>query len=232
MHSGDGADGLAEAGPFDRIIATASVDHVPPAWISQLAPRGAILTDLRGSVAGSLIRLAAGETDDEVESVHGRFLTLPGAFMPMRTRTTSPYRDGEHWDKVVYDRRNPQYTTTEVNPNLVADHPSLHFLTQLHFAGRRVRSYGRAAGDNELEGRSSDASWFSVSLQPDEHGCYALAQGGPQRLWDSVQAAYATWLRFGRPGIEEFGVTAWDDTSQQYVWYERPDSSYRWPLPL
>jgi protein-L-isoaspartate O-methyltransferase len=35
VHAGDGAAGLAGAAPFDRIIATAATDHIPPAWISQ-----------------------------------------------------------------------------------------------------------------------------------------------------------------------------------------------------
>jgi len=233
VHAGDGTDGLADAGPFDRIVATAATDHIPPAWINQLAPGGAILTDLRGSIAGSLIRLTATTVDDdEVDTVEGPFLPLPGAFMPMRTRTDSPYRDGEHWDQIVFDLRNPQHTTTNVDPTLAADHPSLQFLVQLHLTGHRLRIARRPAPDNELAGWASDASWFTVSLQPDEHRLYAVAQGGPQRLWDTVETAHATWLRLGEPGIEQFGVTAHDDADQQYVWYDHPDSGYRWPLPL
>jgi protein-L-isoaspartate(D-aspartate) O-methyltransferase len=232
VHAGDGADGLAEAGPFDRIIATAATDHIPPTWINQLTPGGAIVADLRGSIAGSLIRLTAADTDDEVETVTGRFLTLPGAFMPMRTRTDSPYRNGEHWDQVVYDFRNPQRTVTKVAPALVADDTSLRFLIQLHLASQRLRISRRAAPDNELVGRASDASSFTVSLQPDEHGLYTVAQTGSHRLWDTVETAHATWRRLDKPRIEQFGVTAHDDTDHQYTWYDRPDSGYRWPLPL
>jgi protein-L-isoaspartate(D-aspartate) O-methyltransferase len=86
VHTGDGAAGLVTAAPFDRIIATASTDHIPPAWISQLAPDGVIVVDLRGSLAGSLLRLTM--TDSDI--VEGSFLNLPGAFMPMRTRLGSP----------------------------------------------------------------------------------------------------------------------------------------------
>jgi len=164
VHAGDGADGLAEAGPFDRIIATAATDHIPPTWINQLTPGGAIVADLRGSIAGSLIRLTAADTDDEVETVTGRFLTLPGAFMPMRTRTDSPYRNGEHWDQVVYDFRNPQRTVTKVAPALVADDTSLRFLIQLHLASQRLRISRRTAPDNELVGRSSDANSFTLMV--------------------------------------------------------------------
>jgi protein-L-isoaspartate O-methyltransferase len=140
VHAGDDAAGLAEAAPFDRIIATASTDHIPPAWISQLAPDGVIVVNLRGSLDGSLLRLST--TDSDV--VEGSFLNLPGAFMPMRTRLDSPHRDGESWDQVLLDQRNPQQATTQVNPGLVVDNRSLQFMAQLHLAGRRLRGFLRS----------------------------------------------------------------------------------------
>ncbi len=77
VHTGDGAAGLAAAAPFDRIIATAATDHTPLSWISQLAPGGRIVVDLRGSLDGSLLRVTAIDSD----VVEGTFLHLPGAFM-------------------------------------------------------------------------------------------------------------------------------------------------------
>jgi len=43
---GDGADGYAAAAPFDRIIATAGVWDLAPAWLQQLAPGGRIVVPL------------------------------------------------------------------------------------------------------------------------------------------------------------------------------------------
>jgi protein-L-isoaspartate(D-aspartate) O-methyltransferase len=227
VHAGDGAAGLAAAAPFDRIIATAATDHIPPAWISQLAPGGVIVVDLRGSLTGSLLRLAA--IDHEV--VEGAFLNLPGAFMPMRTRLDSPHRTGESWDQ-VFDQCNPQRGTTPINPGLVADNPSLRFMAQLHLAGRRLRGFLRPLSGAELSGRSTDGSWFTASLQPDDNGLFPVAQGGPQRLWDTVESCYAAWRRLGEPNIEQFGATAYHDAALQYLWFDHPDSQYRWPLPL
>jgi hypothetical protein len=43
----DGATGLAEHAPFDRIIATCAVPALPWAWVQQTNPGGVILTDLK-----------------------------------------------------------------------------------------------------------------------------------------------------------------------------------------
>ena len=141
--------GFAEAAPYDRIIATAAADHIPPAWISQLAPGGVIVVDLRGSLDGSLLRLTALDSD----VVEGWFLKLPGAFMPMRTRLDSPHRDGESWDQVL-DQRNPQQGKAPVYPGVVADNRSLRFMTQLHLAGRRLRGFLHDAAEMSVACRS------------------------------------------------------------------------------
>ena len=224
VHAGNGAAGLAAAAPFDRIIVTASTGHVPPAWISQLTPTGTIVVDLRGGLTGCLLRLTVTEPD----VVQGSFVNLPGAFMPLRTRLDSPHRDGESWD-VVLDQRNPQHGTTPVNPALVTQNKSLRFITQLHLAGRRLRGF--ALDGPEISGHSTDGSWFTTGLHPD-HGLYPVAQGGPQRLWDTVETSHHTWQHLGDPAIEQFGVTAPNDTALQYVWFDHPESPYRWPLPL
>ncbi|MGQ0776566.1 MAG: methyltransferase domain-containing protein [Pseudonocardiales bacterium] len=227
VHTGDGAAGFATAAPFDRIIATAAIDHIPPSWISQLAPGGSIVVDLRGSLDGSLVRVTAIDSD----VVEGAFLNLPGAFMPMRTRLDSPHRDGESWDQ-VFDQRNPQRGVTPVNPGLITDNRSLRFMAQLHLAGRRLRGFLRSQGGAELSGYCTDGSWFTAGMHPDNDGLYPLAQGGPQRLWDTIESCYAAWQRLGEPGVDQFGVTAQDDAALQCVWFDHPDSPYQWPLPL
>lgn len=227
VHAGDGAAGQPTAAPFDRIIATASTDHIPPAWISQLAPGGSIIVDLRGSLEGSLLRLTAAE-DDVAE---GAFLDLPGAFMPMRTRRDSPHRDGESWDQIL-DKRNPQQGTTSVDPGVVADSRSLRFMVQLHLAGRRLRGFARDLDGAEMSGSSTDGSWFTAGLVPDDDGLFSVEQGGPQRLWDTVESSFAAWQRLGAPDIATFGVIAHNDADLQYVWLDDPHSAYRWPLPL
>ncbi|MGH3695742.1 MAG: rRNA adenine N-6-methyltransferase family protein [Pseudonocardiaceae bacterium] len=236
VHAADGVAGLTTAGPFDRIISTAATNHIPPAWINQLTPGGVIVTDLRGGLAGSLIRLTATGTEPEFETVQGRFLSLPGAFMPLRARTDHPHRDGEDWHNVVYDQRNPQRSTTDIDPATLADNRSLRFHTQLHLAGHQLRGFCRplpgTEGVDQLDGRATDTSWFTTNLQPDHNNRHVVTQGGPRRLWDTVETAHNTWLWLGKPGVEQFGVTAHNDVDYQHIWYDNPESGYRWPLPL
>jgi protein-L-isoaspartate(D-aspartate) O-methyltransferase len=74
----DGAEGLPNHAPFDRIIATCAVPTVPWAWVTQTRPGGVILTDLKTTLgAGSLIRLirhtdrAEGRFDPNLRRLHG-----------------------------------------------------------------------------------------------------------------------------------------------------------------
>jgi hypothetical protein len=163
--------------------------------------------------------------------VEGSFLNLPGAFMPLRTRLDSPHRDGESWGQVL-DQRNPQSGKTPVDPGLVADNRSLRFMAQLHLAGRRLRGFLRSPIGPDLSGHCTDGSWFTAGLRPDNDGLYPVVQGGPQRLWDTMESCYASWRQLGEPGVEQFGVTAQDDAALQHVWFNHPHSPYRWPLPL
>ena len=80
----------------------------------------------------------SGSGTSPLPLVRGR--RLPPTFA---NSTKNCDRDGEDWDPVVHDHCNPQHTTTDLNPGLVADDQSLRFLTQLHLAGRRLRGFCR-----------------------------------------------------------------------------------------
>jgi protein-L-isoaspartate O-methyltransferase len=81
LRAAEGSNGLAEHAPYDRIIATCAVSAIPTAWISQLAPGGVLLTDLKGGLSvGNLVKLS----HDGSGAVSGRFLPWWAGFMPMR----------------------------------------------------------------------------------------------------------------------------------------------------
>lgn len=225
VHAGDGRLPVPGHGRFDRVISTAAADHIPPARITHLAPGGVIVTDLRGSLAGGLVRLTRSDDDDVVE---GPFLGVAGAFMPLRGAVDSPHRDGEVWDRPL-DMINPQRGLTVTDPALLAEE-GLRLVVQLQLGGKRLRGF---LPDDRMawSGRAADGSWFTVDTTPRPDGLRAVAQGGPQRLWDTVETATTTWERWGSPGVVSFRVTAPDHPALQYVTVDC-DPAHRWPLPL
>ncbi|MGW7205957.1 methyltransferase domain-containing protein [Streptomyces sp. NPDC054837] len=74
--TGDGARGVPERAPFDRIIATCTLASVPRAWLAQCAPGARILAPLATGLIALTVR-DAGHAE-------GRFLHTPAYFVPLR----------------------------------------------------------------------------------------------------------------------------------------------------
>ncbi|MFG3072504.1 methyltransferase domain-containing protein [Streptomyces sp. NPDC048225] len=74
--TGDGARGVPERAPYDRILATCTLPAVPRAWPAQCRPGGRILAPL----ATGLVVL----TVHDAEHAEGRFLHTPAYFVPLR----------------------------------------------------------------------------------------------------------------------------------------------------
>lgn len=88
--TGDGARGVPERAPFDRIIATCTLASVPTAWLAQCRPGARILSPL----ATGLIVL----TVRDAGHAEGRFLHTPAYFVRCaapagRTRSPRIWRD-------------------------------------------------------------------------------------------------------------------------------------------
>ncbi|MEU9338205.1 methyltransferase domain-containing protein [Streptomyces sp. NPDC048290] len=74
--TGDGARGVPERAPFDRIIATCALPTVPRPWLTQCRPGGRVLTPLATGLIALDVR-APGYAE-------GRFLDTPAFFVPLR----------------------------------------------------------------------------------------------------------------------------------------------------
>jgi protein-L-isoaspartate(D-aspartate) O-methyltransferase len=77
--TGDGARGVPERAPYDRILATCALPSIPRAWLAQCAPGGRILTPLATGLA-LLGVTGAGRAE-------GHFLSTPAYFVPLRGDT-------------------------------------------------------------------------------------------------------------------------------------------------
>ncbi|MFI1165170.1 methyltransferase domain-containing protein [Streptomyces sp. NPDC020801] len=74
--TGDGARGVPERAPFDRIVATCELSSIPSAWLAQCVPGARILTP----IATGLVALTVGDATH----AEGHFLDTPAYFVPLR----------------------------------------------------------------------------------------------------------------------------------------------------
>ena len=215
----DGAGGYPPGAPYDRILATCSVPAIPPAWIEQTAPGGMIMTDVRGTIGGTVVRL----TVDADGAAAGRFLPSWASFMALRHTAQPPATQQPIW----YDD-DPVESVTEVDPALLQSDWLVGCVVQWQLPDVTL-SGGTEAGEAGISLAASDGSRVSARGTRTNHG-YPVTQYGPRRLWERVEEAYSFWQDAGRPNFDRFGITA--TPTEQYVWYDHPGSDHRWPLPV
>lgn len=190
--TGDGRAGYPPGAPYDRVISTCGLGYLPPAWIEQTRPGGLILTNLTGMLGGAML-LA---TVEEGHTARGRFLPRWAGFMASR-HSTAP--DAGYGGDAVWG-------TTRIDPDVLSD-PAFGFLAELHLP--HARRYWATLDDGRtITGlKRHDGSWTEV-YEPDSEGTRRVEQGGPERLWDRVEAAYHLWEEKGRPDWSQFAFTA------------------------
>ncbi|GAB3487679.1 methyltransferase domain-containing protein [Amycolatopsis cihanbeyliensis] len=222
LAAGDGADGLADHAPFDRIIATCALRAIPPAWIDQLRPGGLVLAHLEGPLgAGNLVALRRGEQP----VVQGKFLPWWGCFM--RRRTTTGPTSGSH---------RPTPTTQQATTRPSTLDPAeldggFRFLAQLHLPAETFRSI-RLADDHTPVTYllAPDGSWAEVTRHADACGHYTAREAGPTPLWTAVESAWTEWNHLGTPPWHDFGITA--TPNEHRIWHSDPAGpSWRLPIP-
>lgn len=222
--AGDGADGLAVRGPFDRIVATCAISHIPSAWINQLTSTGRIVAPLAGQ-AGLLMVLDKTEPDE----VCGRFDSRPARFMPLRPAADNPLAAGE--TTAFAEVGMPHYGTTNLDPEALRD-PSdaLMLFCQLHAPRLRITTTSPNERGRESLLAFSDDSLAETRFEPLAGGSWATIQRGKYRLWDTLETAVRTWYELAQPNLDRFGITALNRIDRQYVWLDDPAGTYSWPL--
>lgn len=217
----DGYLGYEPGAPYNRIIATASLRQVPPAWLGQVRPGGKILTDVRGSFAGNLALF----TVHADQSAHGRFLAETVHFMPLR----SEYQPFEMLPELSSRAVNEpgQQRMTGLDPAVLGER-SFRFFAQLALPGTETGPI-----------RIKDGPWYYCLTDPasqswarvetETNTDRSVTQGGDRRLWDELEAAHDLWQRLEQPRPENFAITITPD-GQQVV--ALPGTDRRWSLPL
>ncbi|MEV5942049.1 methyltransferase domain-containing protein [Streptomyces sp. NPDC051994] len=221
-------------GPYDRILATFSVDHIPDPWRAQLAPGGRIVTPWYSDWAAYGM-LAADMAPNG--TVHGHFHPH-GSYMVMRTpnaagtathglqeaavdragpaeapqppaRVPGPSRTGR-------TRLSPWAVTadpdTEFHLGLAVPHTSYEWDTTGEHAPVRFCLY------------SADGSTASVDHDGINPAEFTVIQNGSRALWDETEASYLRWERLGRPAVDRHGLTVTPDGTH-HVWIDQPDTA-------
>ncbi|MFE2108358.1 methyltransferase domain-containing protein [Kitasatospora sp. NPDC059463] len=200
---GDGREGWAEGGPYDRIIATCSVLSIPPAWLAQAAPGAVIVAPFGTEYGGEqIVRLTV--SDDGTRAV-GRF-TGGSAFMRLRQQRTQrpPFADYLHG--VPWPADGVRSTTT-LSPRDTGEWFQ-QFVIGLAVPGAfwRAERYDDDAYTLWLYSRDK-RSWASADYERGRTE-YEVYQSGPRRLWTEVESAHHWWTTHGRPTHPRLGLTA------------------------
>ncbi|UNO40373.1 methyltransferase domain-containing protein [Streptomyces sp. MST-110588] len=223
VHHDDGAHLPPQAGPYDRIIATASTTHVPYSWVERLDDGGAILVP-RHTTTGpdGLLFLR----DTRHGTVSGHFVDLVD-FMPLRGQ--EPVTDAvaalrtSTWGEA-------KTTTIEADLDLSLDiglgrdrdlgndreHAGLFAVSM-----RRPDLRASRNDDGTWWLSSPDVSSWAAARQRAD-GTYRVKAYGPRDLVADLADAAAWWRGAGRPEVTRFGVTV--DRCGETVWLDTPDN--------
>jgi protein-L-isoaspartate O-methyltransferase len=215
----DGAEGWLPRAPYDRVMATCSVNHVPQAWVPQVKPGGVILTPWESPwLCYGLLRLDVGAED----SARGHF-SPHSAFMLMRGQRT----DLRIFRDVVKDDHQPTESSTRLSPwTVTGDDWDLQFAI-----GLRLHDVWHTWHDNpDVDGverrlwlaTTDGRSWAAVDYDGKHEDHFAVWQYGPRKLWDEVESAHQWWKENDRPDVARFGYTV--TSEEQFAWLDKPSN--------
>ncbi|MFC5754312.1 methyltransferase domain-containing protein [Actinomadura rugatobispora] len=208
---GDGATLRPEGGPFDRVHATCAVSCVPYEWIEQTRPGGTVVTPYSPGFGYSHeLRLVVKPDGTAV----GRF---PGfaSYMLLRSQRRGA-ANGREWAEHDITR-----STTRIDPRTIAHASAGADLAVFALTGVHTRTEADADGFTLWVLDPDDAGrWTAVNYQPGDDE-YEVQQAGNRDLWGEVTSAYFTWVGWGQPDRDRFGMTVTPDGER--LWLDRPD---------
>ncbi|WP_250287391.1 methyltransferase domain-containing protein [Streptomyces atroolivaceus] len=198
LRCGDGEEPWPGTGPFDRLIATCALRHVPHTLVRQVRSGGVIVAPLvRDFWSGALVQLYVQDDGTAIGPVCGSAM-----YMPMRShRPVAHEIEG-----------NGRARAAGLDPARILD---LGFSL---YAGARLPGV-RVTGGETCEGARV---WVSR-----EDGAAATTatgeevwQYGPGFLWEEIERAWREYDDIGRPAPDQFGLTV--TNRGQHVWLRDP----------
>jgi methyltransferase of ATP-grasp peptide maturase system len=216
--TGNGLEGYPPQAPYDRIIATCSVRHIPASWIMQSRPGTVILTTLSGWQYGSgYAKLIVTSP----ETATGRFLRETYSFMLARPHLPPPI---DISDTKEVDASPPR--PAAINPDSLNDWTA-RFVAQL--ATPNAQCIGKSVDGGPMIDYYMDEVTGSVaSLTPQPGDLPLVREIGPLALWSTIEQAIATWQDAGSPSINEFRL---DIRPKRQIVFLEGRRSLSWHLP-
>ncbi|GAB2704615.1 methyltransferase domain-containing protein [Kitasatospora kifunensis] len=218
--AGDGELGWPAGAPYDRIIATYGLRHIPHAWLQQTRPGGIILAPwgTHYSQRDAVVKLTVA---DDQHSASGHFTELVG-FMKARDQRT-PYP--EHSTRVPEFPGNADATqhTTRTAGDLGGPWDVQPFVIGLavpdatHILTHDDANTSTTAWVYSLTDSSWAAATWPVGRPQTRSTVY---QSGPRQLWQAVEHTLDWWDQHDRPAIHRFGLTISDD--RHTPWLDTP----------
>ncbi|WP_239308547.1 MULTISPECIES: methyltransferase domain-containing protein [unclassified Frankia] len=206
--TGDGADGYAQRAPFDRVIATANVFTVPPAWLAQTRPRGRIVVPIAGSFHHGALACLTVAADG---TAHGRFHgEAPFMYMRNQRRVRNVWGTDERTARITYTGLHPIEPFTDF-------HAGFAFSTRMQgcTTGRRPEEDGT---EILWISHHPSGSWGSFIPGTDRH---EVCQSGPRNLWNELEDTYRWWIDADSPDHTRIGITV--TTEGQKFWLDTPE---------
>ncbi len=208
--TGDGALGVPDAAPFDRIIVTCGMRQIPAAWIKQVRPGGSILVPW-GTPFNNQRDALARLTVRRDGSARGPLLQLV-SFMRMRAqRTELP---------ACPDDLAMEDSVSTYAPPADPWHP-FAFL-----AGLRMRDVAYAVqphddGCTQWLYDLAGPGWTAAVRRGSTGPGIIVRRAGNRRLWDELRAVHEWWQAAGSPGVERFGLNVGPD-GRTAAWLDDP----------
>jgi protein-L-isoaspartate O-methyltransferase len=214
------------AGPYDRILATFSVNRIPDPWRTQVRPRGRIVTPWYSdwTAYGMLtLAVAADGIAQGCFHPHGSYMVMrtpDGPHAPAQTPAEpcpapAPTSGTTAGTATSRTRLSPWTVTAdpdiEFHLGLTVPHVSYDWDTTGEHAPIRFALY------------AADGSSATVDYDGQQAAEFTVTQRGPRALWTETEVAYVRWEQFGRPTVERHGLTVTPDGAH-HVWIDRPDN--------
>jgi Protein-L-isoaspartate(D-aspartate) O-methyltransferase (PCMT) len=197
LAAADGACGYAANAPYNRILSTVTLPHVPACGSGKPAPKErSWSTCIATSAVGALALLAVHDSRAE-----GHFLPDCGGFMPVRSA-----RGPSAFELLQAADTNAGVKRETALDGQVLDDPTFGFFAALSLPAHRIEVIPEA-GPAQLWLLSRDGSWTRQTLDAGS----TVIQYGRRRLWDELESAHSEWETLGRPERQQFGLTVHQD---------------------